>query len=247
MFDPFGDFETLGYLQNVERLKDRHLIDRQQHLHFRAGLNEAVSVLARCSPITYGDFCEVHRILFGGFYPWAGRDRLTLGVGDIISKREGGLERVRFEHAALARNAVEEGLRIGNNPEAMAQRPGHVMGYFAWGHPFLEGNGRTMMVVHAELLHRAGYVIDWRTSLKGEYLDALTRELEDPRLGVLDAYMRLLVRRADPSLSWIAQLSAMPGLDGGDSDTSDAVSYSSNDPRGRAQYEAAVRARKGGA
>jgi fido (protein-threonine AMPylation protein) len=29
----------------------------------------------------------------------------------------------------------------------MRERPGEVMGYFAHGHPFLDGNGRTIMVV----------------------------------------------------------------------------------------------------
>ena len=62
----------------------------------------------------------------------------------------------------------------------MAAKPGEVMGYFAYGHPFLDGNGRTIMVVHAELAERAGISIDWSATTKIGYLDALTQEIERP-------------------------------------------------------------------
>jgi len=41
--------------------------------------------------------------------------------------------------------------RLGQDRAFMAARPGEVMGYLAHGHPFLDGNGRTLMVVHIEL------------------------------------------------------------------------------------------------
>jgi cell filamentation protein len=40
---------------------------------------------------------------------------------------------------------------MGNDPVVLAKKPGVVMGQFAWGHPFLDGNGRTMLIVHTEL------------------------------------------------------------------------------------------------
>src|SRR5580693_367234 len=33
----------------------------------------------------------------------------------------------------------------------MATKPGEIMGYLAFGHPFLAGNGRTIIVVHGVL------------------------------------------------------------------------------------------------
>jgi cell filamentation protein len=48
----------------------------------------------------------------------------------------------------------------------MRQKPGEVMGYLAHGHPFLDGNGRTIMLVHAELARRAGFGIDWGSTGK---------------------------------------------------------------------------------
>ena len=53
----------------------------------------------------------------------------------------------------------------------MTAKAGEVMGYLAYGHPFLDGNGRAIMVVHAELAQRAGFSIDWAATGKAAYLD----------------------------------------------------------------------------
>lgn len=239
MFDPFGDFETAGYLRNVLALKDREEIATVQHSYFVAGLDEAVRFLRRQKAIDYACFCKVHGLLFEGFYPWAGRDRLSLGVGEIISKAG----RVQFEASHLSQAAIETGLRVGHDRNAIVRRPGHVMGYFAWGHPFLDGNGRTMVVVHAELLHRAGFVIDWSRTRKDEYLKVLTQELNDPRASLLDAYLVPLLVPVERDVSWAEHLRGIPGLDGRDSDPTNTVAYDANDPRGRAEYEEMVRKR----
>lgn len=239
MFDPFGDFEAAGYLRNRLGLKDPVEIDNGEHSHFQAGLPDAVRHLRRRRRIEYRDFCEVHRILFGGFYPWAGQDRLTLGVGEIISR--GG--KVQFARSDDSQRAIEEGLRVGNDPADIATRSGYVMSYFAFGHAFLDGNGRTMTVVHAELLHRAGYVIDWRGTRKNEYLDVLTRDIDNPRANLLDAYFRPRLLAASERVSWVDQLRVLPGLDGRDSDPAQTVAYRADDPRGKAEYEEMVRRR----
>lgn len=54
------------------------------------------------------------------------------------------------------------------------------MGYLAYGHSFLDGNGRTIMTVHSVLAQRAGFSIDWSATTKDAYLDALTKEIENP-------------------------------------------------------------------
>lgn len=68
------------------------------------------------------------------------------------------------------------------------------MGYLAYAHPFLDGNGRTIMTVDTELCRRAGIHIDWSHSEKAPYLAALTKELQDPAKGHLDNYLRPFVR-----------------------------------------------------
>jgi fido (protein-threonine AMPylation protein) len=42
------------------------------------------------------------------------------------------------------------------------------------------GNVRTIMVVHAVLAQRAGFSVDWASTGKTAYLQALTKELDDP-------------------------------------------------------------------
>ena len=68
-FDPFGDFETQGYLRNLAKVKR----------------------------LTYIGLLETHRILFEAVYPWAGQDRgktapdLAKGLRQKNSKRACGL------------------------------------------------------------------------------------------------------------------------------------------------------------
>lgn len=203
MFDPFGDFESAGYLRNVEQLKDADEIKLQEHLFFEANIEQAMDYLARIRrEISYADFLKVHGLLFEEFYPWAGRDRLQLSVGRLVGKGEG----LQFEVSELCQRAVEWGLSMGNNPRIMNRQPGEVMGAFAWGHPFLDGNGRTMLLVHSELCHRAGISINWSATRKSAYLQALTNELLTPQLQLLDVYLRPFVVPAPGKGSLLDQL-----------------------------------------
>ena len=103
--------------------------------------------------IGYDDFLAVHRILFGGLYPWAGTDRVELIPDKAITKGD-----VLFATRATAvgdRDLARAGARPDGRPARL------IMGLFAYGHPFLDGNGRTMLLVHAELCRRAGMSVDW--------------------------------------------------------------------------------------
>lgn len=93
----------------------------------------------------------VHRILFEAFYPWAGQDRAITAPNCAVSKAG-----TMFCHPHHARLAIEEATSR-QNVKYMRQHPGEVMGVFAYGHPFLDGNGRTMLIIHNELCHRAGF------------------------------------------------------------------------------------------
>ena len=156
-FDPFGDFETRGYLRNAAQEKNAAIVRRLEHSSFTTGIDAAFAELAKKRPITYADVLNIHKILFGAFYPWAGQDRAAIAPDIAVSR--GG---VLFAHPQYIRNAIDHGLRLGNDPAAMRARPGEVMGYFAYGHPFLDGNGRTIMVIHAALAQRAQFSVDWR-------------------------------------------------------------------------------------
>jgi cell filamentation protein len=239
-FDPFGDFETEGYLRNFEKEKDLAIVKRAENASFMTGLDEAFAYLAKSKVLTYNDVLKTHGILFGAVYPWAGQDRtqtapkLTIKKGAVI-----------FANAPEITAAVEFALRKGQDKDYMKARPGEIMGYLAFGHPFLDGNGRTIMTVHSVLAQRAGFSIDWSVTKKDAYLDALTKEIEKPSKGRLDAYLKPLMR--DP-ISYERLATAIvqtPGLDGSIQDAElNEVLGNTDEPIVKAQYEAMLTKRK---
>lgn len=224
MFDPFKDFAQAGYLRNLYGEKDPRIVQELEHQLFRDGLDEAISYLAKRRSIGYSEFLAVHGILFSAFYPWAGQDR-SATAPDIAVTKAG----TWFSHPLDARRAVEEGLRIGGNKEQIRRRPGEVMGLFAYGHPFLDGNGRTMLVVHSELCHRAGFCIEWHRTRKTEYLTALNEEIASPGRGILDGYLLPFIGGIKERHLWSGTISTLPGLDGQGAEDIVAGEYSNAD------------------
>lgn len=220
MFDPFGDYEVAGYLRNAVAEKDLDVVKAAEHALFRAQLPVALTYLAQRRRIDYDDFLTVHRLLFGGLYPWAGMDRSEVMPEKAVIKGD-----VYFCHPRDCRRAVEDGLARAQERRQMPTRPGFIMGLFAYGHPFLDGNGRTMLLVHAELCFRAGMSIDWTRTQKDAYLRALTREIEDPNAGHLDAYLAPFIGAPIPREQWQASVAVMRGLDGADGQADSAAGY----------------------
>jgi cell filamentation protein len=65
VFDPFGDFETRGYLQNFEGLKRMDEVKVLEHTFFEANLEDAFEFLGSVKgPLTYKHFLKVHHVLF---------------------------------------------------------------------------------------------------------------------------------------------------------------------------------------
>jgi cell filamentation protein len=208
-FDPFGDFDTRGYLRNTEQLKDPAKVKALAHRHFRKNIRSAFAALSRVDRITYEDVLAAHKMLFGEIYPWASEDRATTAPGLAISK---GNRFDLFAHPHDIRRAAEYGLQSGQDATFMASHPGEIMGMLAYAHPFLDGNGRTIMIVHTELATRAGIGIDWTRTDKHAYLTALTNELERPGKGELDMYLKPFVEPATSRAHAAASLGAMRGL-----------------------------------
>lgn len=209
MFDPFKDFESKGYLRNVVGEKDLNLVKQLEHDLFTANLADAMGYLTKKRTITYDDFLQVHRLLFGDFYPWAGSDRMNTSPDLAISKAG-----ICFCLPYEARRAVEEGLRLGQDKTSLRKSPGVVMGFFAYGHPFLDGNGRTMLVVHSVLCHRAGFSINWGKTDKSAYLSALSKEIETPDEGMLDDYLKNFIEPPLEPGQWEAAIQSVRGLNG---------------------------------
>lgn len=117
----------------------------------------------------------------------------------------------------------------------LRKSPGLVMGFFAYGHPFLDGNGRTMLVVHSALCHRARFSINWGRTDKTAYLSALSREIETPDKGILDAYLKNFIAPALEPGAWEAAIHSVRGLNG--LVTMDTVEGPSDDPAISQKYQ----------
>jgi cell filamentation protein len=215
IFDPFGDFERRGYLRNKAGLHNLTAVKEYEHRAFLDRLGEAVEHLQHAEPITYQHVLETHRILFQDVYPWAGQDRQATAP-DIAIRR--GERSDLFAHPRSVQSAVHHALRLGSDRAYMAEHPGDVMGYLAHAHPFLDGNGRALMVVHGELARRAGISIDWSKIGKENYLDALTRELDRPGKGELVGYLKPFVGPAVAPGHAVATLAKLRGLGPGSGD-----------------------------
>lgn len=233
IFDPFGDFQERGYLRNFAAEKDTEIVKRLEHAAFISGIDDAFSFLNGKTRIAYNDVLEVHRILFDAVYPWAGQDRLQTAPDLAISRGD-----VLFARPQDISRAVEYGLGLARDPDTMAAKPGEILGYLAYGHPFLDGNGRALMVVHTALAERAGISIDWARTDKTDYLYALTRELDAPGKGELDGYLRPFTSQAIGHTQLARHLLDTKGL-GSSSHALDAseIAGSVNDPALQARYE----------
>ena len=163
-------------------------------------------------------------------FAWAGEDRLANAAHLFVRKGT-----VLFAHPNDIRKAIDYALEMGQDKASMAEKPGEVMGYLAYGHPFLDGNGRTIMLIHAELARRANIGINWAATDKDQYLAALTQELEEPGKGKLDAYLKPFIRKGLEIQNIANAIKAAPGLDGGNADT---VAGETSNPRLKAQYDA---------
>ena len=109
------------------------------------------------------------------------------------------------------------------------------MGYLAYAHPFLDGNGRTIMVMHGVMAQRAEISIDWAATGKADYLEALTKELDDPGKGHLDAYLKPFIRKAVTDDRLAAEIAQAPGLDG--TDEQNEIAGKTSDTAVKARYE----------
>src|ERR1043166_232534 len=159
-----------------------------------------------------------------------GQDRLE--TAPKLAVRTGS---IIFAYPQDVRRAIEFALLKGQDRDTMTAKPGEVMGYLAFGHPFLDGNGRTIMVVHAVMAQRAGFSIDWAATAKSHYLAALTKELDEPGSGHLDTYLKPFIREAIADDYLAAGIAQAPGLDG--NAEQNEVLGKTSDPAIRARYE----------
>lgn len=227
IFDPFGDFDTAGYLQNSLQLKEPEEVKRAEHLAFEASIEIAFNYLAQTATINYPSILKVHEILFSDFYPWAGKNRYELVPHLAVFKgSQDNPHHIVFERPDSIRMAVEYALHLANDKKRFRERPGEVMGLLAFAHPFLDGNGRTILLVFMELAFRAGFTINWSQTTKNDYLRAFSDEIGEPSKRHLDCYLRPFVVDIASRDAWPDIIGGIKGLDGLDKEN---ISYESLD------------------
>jgi cell filamentation protein len=177
VLDPFGDFQTEGYLRNLYKEKDLRVLMHLEKAAFREHVFSTLSFLRGVADIRYERVLETHRRLFDSVYPWAGQDRMENAPHLRIVKAG---YRELFALPDSIRIAAEYALQLARDKTYLREHPGQVFGYLAHAHPFLEGNGRTILTVYAELARRAGFHVLWEEIDKDRFLRTLTEELLHP-------------------------------------------------------------------
>jgi cell filamentation protein len=193
VLDPFGDYSTSGYLRNHFKAKDPATLRRLEGASFQNKVHGVLRDLRRIKSardLGYGHILEIHRSFFRSVYPWAGQDRAATAPHLAIVKA--GYNNL-FAHPAHVRRAAEYGLELARDPQYLQRKPGEVFGYLAHSHPFLEGNGRTILTLFADLCRRAQFHVEWHAIPKQDFLRTLTSELLAPGQH-LDALLSVYLR-----------------------------------------------------
>jgi cell filamentation protein len=180
VLDPFGDYETAGYLRNSFGEKDLGLIGQIETGTYEQEVLPTLLFLESLPVLQYDNLLEVHRRLFSSVYPWAGQDR-SVNAPHIAIVKAG--YKTLFAHPADVQRASEYALHQGQDKSYLRAHPGEVFGQLAHAHPFLEGNGRTILTVYADLSRRADFHVAWEQMDKDVFLKTLTSELLNPGKG----------------------------------------------------------------
>ena len=198
IFDPFGDYEEKGYLRNVFGEKDLSIVKDLENSTFKLNIDDAVRELSS-EPINYEAFKNTHERLFWTLYPWAGTDRSVTAPNIAITK---GGHKTLFAHPKSVHLAADHAFRNIENAEFSAAR---CFSRLAYAHPFLDGNGRTILTLHSEILRRNDQHVEWEKTQKEEFLEALTVDLEDPDKGHFESYLSPYIKDQALSLEEIGE------------------------------------------
>jgi cell filamentation protein len=115
--------------------------------------------------------CNIHKIIFGDIYSWAGQIR----KGDFLSK--GSSIFCRGSLIQLNADTIFDRLAGENNlydleKQAFISRMAYYMGEVNALHPFREGNGRTSREFFRQLALHANYLLDFSNTGKDDLLFA---------------------------------------------------------------------------
>lgn len=187
-FDPFDDFSSQGYLRIVTGDGNPEIVKSIEHLAFASNIEQTLQFLASEKSLSYRSFLTTHKMLFSDIYPWAGMDRKSTSPHLVVAKGRGP-SRIEFARPDDIERSVEFGLKIASSMCISPARAGEVLGYLAFAHPFLDGNGRSMLLLHTELCRRAGFQFRWADIERYSFLTNLSIEIEDPSRQAMNRFL----------------------------------------------------------
>lgn len=191
VFDPFGSYERSGYLENVFAEKNLDVVKKMEQAVFYLNFDVVAKNLKKFKIISASQIYLIHQILFIDLYPWAGKTRYLLSSMDkSMEVRKGTVEFLTPYMIDTSINMLTP--RI-NDSQYLKKNLGQSIGDIAYIHPFLDGNGRTMLTLFDELARRCHLSINWSEMKRHEYLDALTQEINSPGSGAMNKYMKEFV------------------------------------------------------
>jgi cell filamentation protein len=118
VLDPFGDYQTEGYLRNLFKEKDLEIVGHLETAAFEAQVLQAIRFLRRQPTVNYEHITETHRQLFDSLYPWAGQDRSQNAPYIAIAKAG---YKTLFAHPADIRKAAEYALDRAKDTKVFAR------------------------------------------------------------------------------------------------------------------------------
>ncbi len=186
--DPYIDKE-----HNV--LKNLAGITNQAHLNIYEDAVADTSLLEiqdiiQTSTIDFELWKEIHRLMFGEVYEWAGKlrtVRMTKGISMFANPQF--IERAGRE---IFKELEKENFLKNMASSKLYERLSYYYNTMNAIHPFREGNGRSLKILITEIARRSGYKIHWEAL---SFQDNISASIEgfngyyDPFAKIFEAIM----------------------------------------------------------
>lgn len=172
MSDKYGSgrdyycYEDSNVLVNLLDIRDAELLTNAETDFSNARISEYSSNLTDLESFNSAHFLHLHRVLFRDIYSWAGELRTV-----DISK-----DKTRFCTCSSIEREMNKALsripqiELCANKRDLVVLIADIFCDLNMVHPFREGNGRTTRLFFEELLHVAGYRVEWPEIPKEEWI-----------------------------------------------------------------------------
>jgi cell filamentation protein len=168
MSDPYLYGDGSKVLANKAGITDSEALQAHEYRVSAARTPLALRYAARATRINEKTWCEVHRLLLGEIYGWAGKFRTVgLSKGKTEFAPPAALRGWADKHVFPL--FKQEAKAAGGDLERFALALAKCWGELNFLHPFREGNGRCTHIIVRELAARHGWVL---------YLERIEHETE---------------------------------------------------------------------